>query len=54
MEDGIPVEFEYQGKMYNGFVNQPHGAGSKGWQLSMWEQKKWEDRDVPLGAAYYL
>jgi hypothetical protein len=39
MKDGIPVEFEYEGKMYKGFLGQPHGAGTKGWQLSVCENK---------------
>jgi hypothetical protein len=39
MEGGIRMEFEYQGKMNGEFLYQPHNAGTKEWQLSVWENK---------------
>ena len=39
----IPVQFEYHGKIYKGFLSQPNGAGTSTWSLTVPEFRngKW-------------
>ena len=37
--DRIPVEFEFQGKTYKGFLDQPSGGGNV-WHLTVHEYRK--------------